>query len=129
MKYNIKDFCLENKDGPVQYADAQRFVSSASDTPEARKYILQRMEEIADLYQHAAKNINNHKVLKDITDKVEKVEYKIQWAYGEEENRHHHNDWNTIPGCTCPYFENLELAGTGQRVYSPTCVIHGDLCE
>jgi len=47
---------------------------------------------------------------------------QILWGFACDARRH--EDF-TLPKCSCPYFDNMELLGTDMRYVNGDCIIHG----
>lgn len=66
-------------------------------------------------------------VVKPLIPVIEQIEYAMQEACGFEKNNKKHRWWMEVPGCTCPYEDNMDLFGTDMRIYSEDCPYHGHL--
>lgn len=63
---------------------------------------------------------------RDIIERVEKIEFALQRAWGFYENRDMHSWWFKVPHCSCPYMDNQDLMGVSHRYVSSGCILHGD---
>lgn len=61
------------------------------------------------------------KLIKD----VEEIEFELQELWGFELDEKFHRYWMDCPGCSCPKMDNMDALGTGIRVTSSNCVLHG----
>ena len=66
-------------------------------------------------------------VIKPLLPVIEQIEYAMQEACGFDKDSKKHRWWMEIPGCTCPYEDNMDMFGTGYRIYAEDCPYHGHL--
>jgi len=57
---------------------------------------------------------------------VEQLEYRLQEAWGFEQNRDMHSWWYYVPHCSCPKMDNRDYMGTDMRIWNGDCPIHGE---
>lgn len=60
---------------------------------------------------------------------VKELEYRLQelWSFQQDSKFHTHQF--EIKGCSCPWIDNLERAGSGHFIYNQHCPIHNKLFE
>ena len=66
-------------------------------------------------------------VVKPLLPVIQDIEFAMQEACGLPKDDKKHRWWMEIPGCTCPKYDNMDLFGTGLRIYSEDCPYHGHL--
>ena len=77
-----------------------------------------------------AKEINNfldQKFIQDCAGVVREYEFKLQEAWGFEQNVNNHSWWFRVPHCTCPAMDNEDYVGTELNVFTTGCPVHGEL--
>lgn len=68
--------------------------------------------------------VNDRDALRQLTALNEELEYFLQDAWGfPRDNSFHY--WYELPHCTCPKLDNMDMKGSGQRIISVTCPLHG----
>lgn len=59
--------------------------------------------------------------------KVEQLEFDLQEAWKFDKDVKKHSWWYRVPHCTCPKLDNRDSWGSGQRIISKECPVHGGL--
>ena len=73
-------------------------------------------------------NEDNPETLKNLDKQCVVLEYKLQEAWGFEQNVAYHKFWYR-PKCTCPYLDNEDRYPSGYYIVNDSCVLHGGLIE
>lgn len=60
-----------------------------------------------------------------VVQRLEKLEYALQRAWGFIEDSDRHTHWYTVPGCSCSIGHNNQLFGDTRRNINETCKYHG----
>ena len=68
----------------------------------------------------------DRKKMQEFNDTLEKLEFRAQETWGFEKLPEYHIWWLDMPGCECPYYDNIELQGSPFQVITPSCPWHGD---
>lgn len=71
------------------------------------------------------KNEQDPVKLKELASQIEDIEYELQDAWKFERDSRFHSWWFQAPKCECPYLDNLDLIGSGQRIISAHCPLFG----
>lgn len=83
-----------------------------------------------------------HKVLQDVLNNtesygkhtnvvslVEHLEYTLQCLWNFPLDKKFHRYWLEVDGCECPKMDNMDLIGTGYKVYNNECPYHGAMLK
>ena len=70
------------------------------------------------------KKLKSKKSLLPYVEKLEKLEFAMQKAWGFTQDVKFHSWWNRAPHCTCPRIDNDDMFGTGLRIISSDCILH-----
>jgi len=57
--------------------------------------------------------------------KLEKLEFAMQKAWKFSKDAKFHTWWYQAPHCTCPKMDNYDNFGSGMRIISIDCILHG----
>ena len=63
--------------------------------------------------------------LKKFVKQIENIEFEMQKEWKFTQDAKFHVWWNRVSKCTCPRLDNADRWGTGQRVISSNCPLHG----
>ena len=90
--------------------------------------ILRIYNIIDKLYEKAKKVSSEKEKLKNISIRIENLEYTLQslWGFPPSEKYHKYN--LNIPGCTCPVMDNAESYGY-RKIYNCECNVHWWKCS
>jgi hypothetical protein len=61
----------------------------------------------------------------ELAGQITKAEFELQHFWGFDHDAKYHKFWFQIPGCECPYMDNMDRLGTGTRVINENCIFHG----
>ena len=64
--------------------------------------------------------------IKQWDEEIKDIEFKLQEAWGFDQDSRYHRYWYDQPLCTCPKMDNRELLGTEYRLTDFRCPVHGD---
>ena len=59
-----------------------------------------------------------------IVNAIERMEFKLQEAWGFPQDASYHSYQDRLCGCTCPWLDNRERYGVDQRIVSGDCPYH-----
>ena len=81
-----------------------------------------------DMYAvHLAMEATNDKSeLHRLAKEVEQLEFALQkaWKFAPSSRMHR---WFEVPKCSCAKLDNMERLGTGYRIITESCPVHGNL--
>lgn len=63
--------------------------------------------------------------LKKCVELLESIEFAMQKAWKFTQDAAFHTWWCQAPKCACPKLDNRDRYGTGERIFSSDCVLHG----
>lgn len=67
-------------------------------------------------YTQMGTYIHRPEMYENVVEKIEALEYVMQFLWQFDMDKRFHSYWNEIKGCTCPpKIDNDELFGTGMR--------------
>ncbi len=69
---------------------------------------------------------NNTNKKNELAEKITNAEFELQRLWGFDSDADYHKFWFQIPGCGCPYMDNMDRIGTGTRVINENCIFHGN---
>ncbi len=61
----------------------------------------------------------------ELAEKITNAEFELQRLWRFDHDAGYHKFWFQIPGCECPYMDNMDRLGTGTRVINENCIFHG----
>lgn len=93
---------------------------------EIYKSVAQKLKSMSNI----GMMIKDDKIFFDkVNFEIEELEFRAQKYWGFKIDRNYHTWWLNVPGCSCPYFDNMDRTGTDQRIINQRCVIHGNRLE
>lgn len=85
-----------------------------------RKVHLKRVE----IFKEMQKETDVVKLQKYV-ERVKRLEFQLQAAWGFNRNVDFHSWWYRCPHCSCPTIDNDERVGTSFSVINDSCILHG----
>jgi len=63
--------------------------------------------------------------LRKLAEDVKDLEFRLQKAWGFEQNAEYHSWWFQLPHCKCPILDNWDQLGTPYGITVTSCLYHG----
>ena len=81
---------------------------------------------LTDTYKLLTMVLNRPDLYENAVEYVEALEYTLQILWGFPPDNRRHTYWMRLKGCLCPYHDNMELIGTGERIVNGDCPFHAN---
>lgn len=115
---------LDHNDKPTGYSLSKHFIKE-NDVSVNEVAALQTSHKLKSYIFHLAENAKCDTELKFLAEMFDALEFEQQELWGFDRNRNFHYFFD-LPGCKCPKMDNRDWIGTGRKIYSGDCPIHGN---
>jgi hypothetical protein len=78
-----------------------------------RRYIFDIIDDLEDVQR-----------IRELNNFLTQLEFRLQGLWGFKKDENYHRWWD-VPKCSCPKWDNQDLIGTSNRIYSNDCILHG----
>ena len=106
----------------------ERLAKEQNISDKQRKKLAKLYNRMSELLYKASKEKYIELEGKSYSDKMKKLEFKLQknWNFPQDELKH--TWWNRFKGCTCPIIDNIERFGY-EKIINCDCPLHRHLCK
>jgi len=83
-----------------------------------------KLHKVRNCYLTLMENTDDITNLKKLSKIIEQIDFQLQKLWKFKVDSKYHRFWN-LPKCQCPKLDNMDALGTGRKIYSKNCPIHG----
>ena len=85
---------------------------------------IENLHKVRNCYLTLMENTDDITNLKKLSKIIEQIDFQLQKLWKFKVDSKYHRFWN-LPKCQCPKLDNMDALGTGRKIYSKNCPIHG----
>ncbi len=108
---------------PILLAKQERTADDIENIVELHYELHETFDRMVDL---APWNDLDLERLHNLGEAVKEIEFRLQEAWGFEQNAQYHSWWFQLPHCKCPILDNWDQLGTPYAITVTSCPYHGD---